>query len=188
VNEVWKTVVGFPDYQVSNLGRVKSLSRYFFNGRGMVHTKDKILKAGLDPKGYYRVSLSKDGQSYTCKVHRLVADAFVENPCNKSSVNHLDENTKNNQVANLEWVSHRENMNYGTKGQRQAQKISRPIIQYSKTGVFISRYKSIKAAASENGFCVGNIWYSLSKNRKYAYGYIWNYESEVKKHVNTSQK
>ena len=99
--EIWKDIDGFPDYKVSNLGKVKSLK----------WNKERILKDRPDGCGYYQVILLLDGKEYSKKVHKLVAIAFVQNedPDGKSLVDHIDRCVTNNNVNNLRWVNHSEN-------------------------------------------------------------------------------
>lgn len=102
--EEWKDIIGFEGfYQVSNFGKVRNC------------VTGKILKPGLQGKGYYSVTLKRKGY----KVHRLVAIAFIPNPNNLPIVNHKDENKLNNNADNLEWCDNRYNCNYGTGVERQ---------------------------------------------------------------------
>jgi hypothetical protein len=113
--EEWRDVVGYEGlYQVSNLGRVKSLARVVNNPTGTGRLKgESILSAKPRRRdGYIYVSLNSGGFVYKAKVHRLVAEAFVENPKGRRYVHHKDANPGNNCVENLEWVSHYENMKY----------------------------------------------------------------------------
>lgn len=107
MQEIWKDIRGYEGkYQVSNLGRVKSLPRTFIrkdNRRYVV--KECILSNGLASAGYYTVNL----ESKTHTVHRLVAETFIDNNLNKKCVNHIDGDKKNNNIKNLEWVSYSEN-------------------------------------------------------------------------------
>lgn len=101
--EIWKDIEGYEGlYQVSNLGRVKSLK---FN-------KIKILSQGISGSGYKIASLSKENQRKIFLVHRLVAMVFIKNPNNYPCINHKDENKLNNLANNLEWCTHRYNCNY----------------------------------------------------------------------------
>ena len=110
MEEIWKDVVGFEDYyQVSNLGRVKRIK----GGRG-THI-GKILHGAPATDGYWRVLLRKNSKSKCVNVHILVAKAFIPNPDNKPEVNHIDGNKLNNACSNLEWVSHKENMDHAWK-------------------------------------------------------------------------
>ena len=122
--EIWKDIKGYEGlYQVSNLGRVKSLDRIAYNPNGTVnsHIKEKILAPVLNNKGYQYVNLHKNGEIKKMLVHRLVAMAFIPNSENKPMINHKDENPLNNCVDNLEWCDSKYNNNYGTKNARMIQ-------------------------------------------------------------------
>jgi hypothetical protein len=111
--EVWKDIVGFEGlYMVSNLGRVKSLSRIAFQTDRKRILKEKILQSRPNGNGYCHVELKKEGISKTIKVHRLVATAFLPNHENKRTVNHIDSNRSNNELNNLEWCTDTENVNH----------------------------------------------------------------------------
>ena len=103
--EIWKDIEGFEKYQISSYGRVKSLR---FN-------KETILKRLKHAHGYYKVSLSKNNISKQFLLHRLVAENFIENPENEPEVNHLNGDKSNNQVTNLQWVTHKQNIHHGWK-------------------------------------------------------------------------
>lgn len=123
MEEIWKDIVGYEGlYQVSNLGRVKSMDRYVLSGAGSnnsyQHKRERILKPGLQGKKqhpYYAVSLCKNGSVKRMLVHRLVATAFIDNPHKFDYVNHKDENQLNNNADNLEWCTMEYNNNYGTR-------------------------------------------------------------------------
>lgn len=102
MKEIWKDIKGYEgEYMVSNFGRILSL----------LGKSPRILKPRYNRLGYARVSLhAKNDKS----IHRLVAEAFLGNPDNLPEVNHLDENPSNNIVTNLEWCTHKDNVNYGT--------------------------------------------------------------------------
>lgn len=113
MEEVWKDIKGFERlYQISNLGRVKSLPKWM----GSYYSKERILKNKLDRYGYHKVTLCNGEQirKYTT-VHRLVAEAFIPNSNNLSTVNHKDGNKLNNTVSNLEWASNKENIDHAWK-------------------------------------------------------------------------
>lgn len=115
--EIWKDIKGYEGfYQVSNLGRVKSLDRVVITRSGRKKTiAQRILVNKRDTNGYLSVMLCKSGEVVQMRVHRLVACAFIENPNNLRCVNHKDANRKNNVVENLEWVTHRENTIHSIK-------------------------------------------------------------------------
>ena len=110
--EIWKDIPEFEGlYQVSNLGRIKSISHYTRNNKngGFRFTKGKVLSFYKMPNGYLQVSLSKNELRRKCLVHRIVASVFLSNENNLSDVNHLDGDKNNNSVENLEWCSHKDN-------------------------------------------------------------------------------
>ena len=110
--EEWRKIVGYEGlYEVSSLGRVRSLDRYDSINR---FRKGRILKSGTDTGGYLFVQLSSNGNEKNHSVHRLVAEAFIPNPDNLPQVNHIDEDKSNNCVDNLEWCDREYNINYGT--------------------------------------------------------------------------
>lgn len=120
MKEIWKDVNEYEGiYQVSNLGNVKSLPHIVSCGRGQTLTKEKTLKF-RNSYGYNRVHLMKDKKEKNLYVHRLVAEAFIPNPYNLPVVNHIDENRSNNHVENLEWCTHKENVNHGTAIERMS--------------------------------------------------------------------
>ena len=105
-HEIWRDVVGYEGlYQVSNIGRVKS-----FYSLG-----ERLLTPSSNKSGYMYVVLTKDGVRKSCKVHTLVARAFLPNPENKPVVHHKDSNRSNNRVENLQWVTHQENTAYAVQ-------------------------------------------------------------------------
>lgn len=108
--EEWKDIQGYEGYyQVSNLGRVKSVSRTRLgNKKSVISVPEKILKGGIT-RGYRTVILCIDSKIKSFSIHRIVANAFIDNPYNKSQVNHIDGIKLNNTVDNLEWTTAQEN-------------------------------------------------------------------------------
>ena len=105
MKEIWKDIEGYEGrYQVSNFGNVKSLN-YKHTG------EEKIMQSCKDKIGYLHIKLFMNGKPKMYKVHRLVAQAFIPNPENKSEVDHIDSNPSNNDVTNLRWVDHEEQYN-----------------------------------------------------------------------------
>ena len=178
--EHWKAVVGYEClYHVSNLGRVKSLN---YNHTGT----ERILKTSKISSGYLKVTLCKDGHVKTLKVHRLVADAFIPNPNNLETVNHKDEDKTNNSVANLEWMSKKDNTNYGTRNKRAGEAISKANINNpmfskqvqmfdKKTGELLATFPSTQEAQRVTMIHQSNISSCCIGRRKSAGGYKWRY-------------
>ena len=120
MNEEWRPIEGYEGlYEVSNLGRVRSLDMYVKSryGNYRLH-KGKVLSPTKDRYGYLTVTLNCNGKSKTIKIHRLVAQAFLPNPDNLPQVNHRDENPSNDNVDNLEWCNAKYNSNYKTRNIR----------------------------------------------------------------------
>lgn len=126
--EVWKPVVGYEGYyEVSNMGKVRSLDRDIYcKAGGHYIKKGRILKQG-NSRGYKIVKLIGKSQFTYKFVHKAVAEAFIPNPDNYPEVNHKDETRDNNRVGNLEWCTKKYNMNYGTRNERAGKAISKAL-------------------------------------------------------------
>ena len=120
-NEIWKNIKGFGIYdelyQVSNLGRVKSLDKYVSNGNGLRLIKGRILKIGYAGQ-YPSVQLSHKQRIKNIPIHKLVAKTFIPNPNNLPCINHKDCNPENNNVENLEWCTYKYNNEYNNRIQK----------------------------------------------------------------------
>ena len=172
MSEVWRDIVGYEGrYQVSSMGRVKSLERKDRLGRIV---KECILKPGTD-RGYLIVELCAGGKRKRLRVHRLVGEAFLPRAEGKDAINHKDEDKTNNNVWNLEWVSHKENCNFGTRNERIAKANSKPVAQYIKDGELVKTWSSLTEIGKQTGFSIGNISQAANGKYKQAYGYIWKY-------------
>lgn len=177
MNEIWKDIKGYEGlYQVSNLGRIKSLSN-------RSNHKNPILMKQACVLGYMVVSLTKDSVPKMFKVHRLVASAFIENKENKADVNHKDGNKKNNNVNNLEWCTAQENVIHAFKtGLSKAQKgkeNSRSIIisQIDKnTGKEVNVFYGTREAERKTGIKHSNISRCCKGKYKSAGGFKWKYK------------
>ena len=170
MEEIWKDIDGYQGkYQVSNLGNVKRVGK-------------KILKPQKRKHGYLSVWLY-DGYNHAKQVsiHRLVAEAFIQNECGFAEVNHIDEDKQNNKADNLEWCSHKDNSSYGTRGKRIGLantngKKSKGIAQYTLNGELVAVYPSLQEA-NRHGFAASNICRCANghPNYSHAYGYKWKY-------------
>lgn len=108
MEEIWKDIPGFEGYyQASNFGRIKSLGTIT-----KYKPKERILKLAKSNAGYLRVHIGHHYNRRTWNVHRLIAITFIPNPLNKKEVNHIDGDTTNNKVDNLEWVTPSENIKH----------------------------------------------------------------------------
>lgn len=111
MQEIWKTIPGFDWYQVSNLGRVRSVDHIDTMGRRQTGKIQKLVTDGKN--NYLYATISRPHYQVREGVHRLVAKAFIPNPDNLKEINHKDENKKNNVVWNLEWCTRSYNNAYG---------------------------------------------------------------------------
>ena len=182
-NSIWKDIKGYEGrYQISNLGQVKSL--FFTNNKTKKsYYREKILKQQKTRQGYMTIRLSQDSMDKTYRVHRLVAEAFIENQKNKKEVNHIDGDKQNNTVDNLEWVTRSENQIHAYKNgfQRQTEAMRKHSIEMGKKYGKINGKKSgrinIMKAIKENKVPVEQ--YSLEGR------YIKTWDSMTEASLNT---
>ena len=191
MEEIWKDIEDYEGYQVSNLGRVRSLDRY--NSR-CYWIKGCILKPIMDKKGYLNVGLSKNNQRKAFKVHRLVALHFIPNIENKPEIDHIntikidntiflnEDGSVNYEKTNLRWVTPKENSNNpislvnkseskkGIKNHRH-----QPVLQYDKDGNFIREWGTMTEAETTLNI-THKIHYVCQGKRKTCGGYIWKYK------------
>ncbi len=197
MKEIWKDIAGYEGlYQVSNCGNVRSLDRMCERKKyGNYFIKGKTLKPGIDRRGYFFVVLSKHSKLANKKVHRLVAQAFIENKEGLPQINHKDENKQNNKSNNLEWCTNIYNANYGTLPIRRSKsakeriknakelggiKRSQAVIMCDKAGAKIKEFSTITEAAKaiKNKDAVSAISKCCRNKRKTAYGFVWKYNDK----------
>ena len=175
--EIWKDVSGYEGlYQVSNIGNVKSLSRYGINKNGHIYyVKGKLLSPSLSAYGYKRVTLTNsNGKILHTTAHRLVALAFIPNndPIKYNQVNHKNEIKTDNRVENLEWCTASYNVNYGTRNDRVAAKMEKPIIGIDINDGHEIYFKSLSEARRQgytsSGCLTGHIKTTKGLYLKYA--------------------
>ena len=190
--EIWRTVISdgepYEGYKVSNLGRVKNLN---YRNTG----KERLVKTSEDKSGYFQVNLRKNGEYKTCKVHRLVAQTFLPNPENKPCINHKiqgkegkkiniiifnEDGTIDKERTTIEWVTYKENNDYGTHNERVAKantngKLSKPVLQLSLSGELIREWPST-AECGRNGFNQGHVTECCLGERKTHKGFRFMYK------------
>lgn len=168
--ELWKSISGYEGlYEVSNLGRVKSIPRKNAKG-GILHPSTSIW-------GYYLCGLWKNGKCKTFSVHRLVAEAFIPKIEGKDVINHIDCDKKNNCADNLEWTTQKENVRHSVKlgHYENSGAENKPVIQSEKQGAFENKFRSISEAARITGIPHQNISKCCNKKLKSAGGYLWRF-------------
>jgi len=180
MQEVWKDVKWYEGlYQVSNLGRVRSFIKC--NAHPNI---PRVLKPSTNRKGYAKVKIGHTLVS----VHRLVAEAFINNPENKPQVNHKDGNKQNNCVENLEWATNSENQLHANanglnenRKKAHKQKVCKRVSQFDKDMNCVGSYESTVQAAKITG--VNQSAISACCRGAYGYktagGYIWRFEKEL---------
>lgn len=179
--ELWKPINGYEGfYEISSCGNVRSLPHFDKMNR---YRPGKLLQPQRHDKGYLQITLCKEGAKKRFYIHRLVADAFIQNqePTKYCEINHIDENKTNNHVDNLEWCYHKYNMTYGTLLQRKGDNTAIPVVGTDiKTGEE-KFFRSQTDAAKELGVTQAGISNALRGKRKngekkIAYGYTWRYK------------
>ena len=155
------------------------------DGRIWSKKSNKFLSPAKVGRGYLQVNLTINGKKSNYYVHRLVAEAFIPNPNNYPQVNHIDENKENNNYYNLEWVTSKQNINYGTRNSRVGKKIKRGDNPNAKkvemldpkTHEVIKTFDSVASACDylQKPKGSASIYHVCHNRRKTAYGYVWRY-------------
>lgn len=158
MNVIWKVINDFTNYEVSSNGDIRNIK------------SGKTLKKRKNKDGYEIVNLVADGKTITKYVHRLVAEAFCDNPNGEPTVNHLDECKQNNVSSNLQFCSHSYNKNYSTTD-------NSTITQYNLNGEPVATYVDMNEIISKYpNYNRTNINMNLNAWTKTAYGFVWRYD------------
>lgn len=172
-DEEWRPVVGYEGrYEVSNLGRVRSIDRLVYHKESNTYHKVKgiLLSLCLDRKGYQFVALGA-GRNNQKRVHRLVAEAFIPNPENKKFIDHINTIRTDNRIDNLRWVTCSENCN----NPNSLSKRTIPVVQIDpKTNEVIKKWPSVSSV--ERAFNSKNISACCNGKIKTSRGYIWRHD------------
>lgn len=170
MEETWKDIVGYEGlYQVSSCGRVKSFRKW----KKASCPDEYILKQSLNNTGYYQVMLYTKDSRKKFLVHRLVAEAFIENPKQLPYINHIDENRTNNSVENLEWCTARYNNTYGTGTFRRMLSKGFPVEQRLVNGQLLATYVTSSIAQKITGISRKEITSCIRGDSQSAGGFIW---------------
>lgn len=178
--EEWRKIEGFEGYEVSNIGGIRSLKS----------GATKRLKI-YNRQGYHRVTLWGDGKRYDKGVHRLVAIAFIENPLNKSQVNHKNGIKSDNRVKNLEWCTASENNRHKVYELNRLGSVRKPkpVYQISLDGRFIAKFDSLANASRAMGQKQAtSIWLCTNGRGKTSAGFRWMYEEDALAFLGVSAK
>lgn len=191
--EIWKEIEGYENlYEISNLGRIRSLGRICNTKGGATQKKrPRILTQEISIHGYCRIRLyDSNGNCKHHAVHRLVASTFIGPIPEGMQINHINEIKTDNRVENLEICTPKQNCNYGTRNARLSKAItgkkhteetkaklslihSVPVIQETTLGVYVQWFRSMREASRKTGICESNIGACVSGKRKTAGGYVW---------------
>lgn len=167
--EIWKKCPEFTWIEGSTFGRVRTLDRIIIDRRGRKRLiKGQIIKQRSDRYGYMKVQFSVGGKTITKRVHRIIAECFLQNPNNYREINHRDNNPLNNTLSNLEWCTHEYNIEYREK---YGKALSRPVYAVNLKTLGVSWFKSQMEASRELGINQAHIGKVVKGERRTAKGY-----------------
>lgn len=176
MGEIWKDIKDYEGlYQISSLGRVRSLDRLVSIHNSMRIAKGQVINQHITKSGYCVVNLYKGNKRKALQVHRLVAQAFIPNPDNLPQVNHKSEVKTENFVENLEWCDQSYNVSYNGLPRKRGRALRKPIIQMDLDGNEIFGWLSLRDCQSITGYHRGFIADVCNGKYSQAYGYKWKY-------------
>ena len=183
MTEDWRDIPGYEGlYQASNLGRIKSADRYVNNSHSTKSfRKGKILKPNITRNGYYQICLFKNSKVKKYYVHRLVWIAFNGPIPENMQVNHISERKSENRLSNLNLMTAKENINFGTGIERCHNqlingKCSKSVLQFTLDNILVKEYPSLMQVYRELGFKHSSIVKCCNGKYKQAYGFKWQYK------------
>ena len=169
-NEEWRDVVGYEGiYEVSNMGNVRNKKTL------------RVRKPFISYHNYVRVPLRKNNKSKNFSIHRLVAEAFIPNPENKETVNHINGDKTDNRVENLEWCTYEENSIKSIEQKLNLGGIKKRVRQYDENGKLLNIWTSVSEAGRATKTIKRNIsaccyYNSKHSNKRKINGYIWEFD------------
>lgn len=178
--EEWRQIKGYEGlYEISNKGRVRSISRSVPVGSSFAFRNARIRKLNKKQNGYYGLLLSKNHKNKNFLVHRLVADAFLPNPNDFPQINHKNEDKSDNRVENLEWCTEKYNSNYGTRMDRirknNPKLKGKRVLCIDSFGKIINSYESIQSV-KKDGHNPALVHMCCVGSRHKHHGYIWKFK------------
>ncbi len=175
MKEIWKPLINWEGiYEVSNMGNVRSVDRYVVQRNYKRFCKGQNIKITKHKSGYGIVTLRNSGIQKVSKVHQLIMNTFNPNKTGKKlEINHIDGNTMNNRLDNLEWCTHQENLQHASK--HKLLSVYKPINQYDLQGNFIKKWDSMKEAREYYNFGINSLNRACKSKSGIHNGFIWRY-------------
>lgn len=186
MREIWKDIEGFENYQISNLGRIKSKERIVSNSCRTYVKKEEILKTHVMKSGYLAIVLrDKEQKKHLLKIHRLIAENFIPNPNNYTQVNHIEGNKANSAIENLEWCTPSQNTRHAMENGLRRRYTGRNVQKIYQINSETKEVEKVHetfadAARSIGNNSVGSIYGACLDKRDYR-GYFWIRESDFTK-------